>query len=118
MLKRSLKEIFELAEKNERKGVEIKYIWLDKCRECGSEFNVLDEEYCFNFNSKKSVKFDEIKKAFDSFNDDYGFYDQIYDEELELFHFFCYDKFNDKDIYFYFNESDDLFATCDICEKS
>ena len=28
MLKRSLKEIFELAEKNERKGVEIKYIWL------------------------------------------------------------------------------------------
>lgn len=116
MVNLSLREIFELAEKNERNGIEIQYVWVKKCQVCSDDIHELDEEYSFSFDSKKPIKFDEIKKAFDEFCENYEIYDNLFEEDLELFTWICFNETDNKETYCYFNEIDDSFARCNFCE--
>ena len=116
--KLSLKDIFQDAVKEKRKGVEIKYIWETTCEYCGCRVRELDEEYSFEYKSQnENVTFEELLEAFKK-SVMCEVLEDIYEEELELFFFIDFDEGDRVALYYYYVEApSDYYGCCQVCEE-
>lgn len=115
-LKLSLKEIFKTAEDNKRNGININFIWVNRCDKCGSDIKILDEEYSYFFSStNKYCTSDEIKNDMNEYNKNYDIYEDMYEEENKDFIYIGLDELNNCDVYYYYRYDFSDRKYCNIC---
>lgn len=115
--KYSLKDIFQDAVDEKRKGVKIEYIWLNKCKKCHSSIPVLDEEYSFEYKTEnETVSLEELREALESFLKDYSIYENMYEEETKAFEYIDLDEIDNTTVFYYYVEDETTNEWCNICE--
>lgn len=115
--KYSLKDIFQDAVDEKRKGVKIEYIWLNKCKKCHSSIPVLDEEYSFEYRTEnETVSLEELREALESFLKDYSIYENMYEEETKAFEYIDLDEIDNATVFYYYVEDETTNEWCNICE--
>lgn len=115
--KYSLKDIFQDAVEEKRKGVKIEYIWLNKCKKCHSSIPVLDEEYSFEYRTEnETVSLEELREALESFLKDYSIYENMYEEETKAFEYIDLDEIDNTTVFYYYVEDETTNEWCNICE--
>lgn len=115
--KYSLKDIFQDAVDEKRKGVKIEYIWLNKCKKCHSSIPVLDEEYSFEYRTEnETVSLEELREALESFLKDYSIYENMYEEETKAFEYIDLDEIDNTTVFYYYVEDETTNEWCNICE--
>lgn len=116
--KYSMKDIFQDAVDEKRKGIKIIYVWLNECKICGNKIPVLDEEYSFEYKTEnESVTLAELLEALKGFNQDYSIYENMYEEELESFEYIRLDEYENTQVYYYYVEDYTTTELCNICEN-
>lgn len=116
--KYDIKDIFQDAVEEERKGVKIVYVWINKCKICGREIPFIDKEYLFEYKTKnKSVTLIELLDALKDFNRSYSVYENMYEEESESFEYIGLDEFENTQVYYYYFEEYTNTELCNICES-
>lgn len=116
--KYSLKDIFQDAVDEKRKGVKIIYVWLNKCEICGNEIPVLDDEYSFEYKTEnESVTLAELLEALECFNQNYSIYEDMYEEELESFEYIKLDEYENTQVYYRYVDDYTTTELCNICEN-
>lgn len=115
--KYNLKQIFQDAVENKRKGVKIEYIWLNKCEKCHSNIPVLDEEYSFEYTSENELSVDKLLNALNDFIADYSVFEDMYEEELHAFEYIGLDEYENAEVYYYYREDETTRELCNVCSK-
>lgn len=116
--KYSMKDIFQDAVDEKRKGVKIIYVWLNECKVCRSKIPVLDEEYSFEYKTEnESVTLAELLEALKGFNQDYEIYENMYEEETKAFEYIDLDEIDNTAVYYYYVEDYTTTELCNICEN-
>ena len=116
--KYSLKQVFQDAVEEKRKGVKIEYIWLNECHKCHSSIPVLDEEYSFEYTTQKeSVSLEELLEVLDDYNKSYSIYENKYEEETKNFEYIGLDEYRNEEVFYYYVEDSTTTEWCDICKK-
>lgn len=116
--KYSMKDIFQDAVDEKRKGVKIIYVWLNECQICGNKIPLLDDEYSFEYKTEnESVTLAELLEALEDFKKDYSIYENMYEEEIKSFEYIKLDKYENMQVYYHYVEDYTTTELCNICEN-
>ena len=116
--KYSMKDIFQDAVDEKRKGIKIIYVWLNECKICRNKIPVLDDEYSFEYiTENESVTLEELLEALEGFNQGYGFYENMYEEEIKVFEYIGLEEYDNTQVYYYYVEDYTTTELCNICEE-
>lgn len=116
--KYSMKDIFQDAVDEKRKGIKIIYVWLNECKICRNKIPVLDDEYSFEYiTENESVTLEELLEALEGFNQGYGFYENMYEEETKVFEYIGLEEYDNTQVYYYYVEDYTTIELCNICEE-